>query len=320
MAVIYHSNSFHLLQIQAVHGIVASGGIPVIENRLLNYFLTVAREKNMTKAAAQLHIAQPTLSKQIAELEEQLGLKLFKRTNKNTILTEDGMQFRVRAQEIIDLMNKVEAEFQTAPGSVSGDIFLGCGETHIMSYISSLFKNIQQAYPDIHFHIYSGDAEAVLERLDKGLLDVGLLLGPIFHDKYDYLSLGMYDYFGLLVPADCELAKKESISASELKELPILIPNQIAAGAHDLGDFDVSELHAVGSYNLVTNATYMVDQGLGYAFTLANLVNTDGRNLKLLPIDPEIKIEALIVTKKYASFSKPVRLFLDQLNMHRADR
>lgn len=286
----------------------------MIENRLLNYFLTVAREQNMTKAAAQLHIAQPTLSKQIAELEEQLGVKLFKRTNKNTVLTEDGILFRARAQEMMDLMNKVEAEFQTAPGSVSGDVFLGCGETYIMSHISRLFRRLQKSNPDVHLHIYSGDAEAVLERLDKGLLDVGLLLGPVFHEKYDYLPLGMYDRFGLLVPGDSEQAGKQSLSPEELQGLPIIIPNQVSAGTHDLGDFDVSGLRIVGSYNLATNVTYMVEEGLGYAFTLDNLVNTNGRNLKFVPILPEIRIEAVIVTKKYASFSKPVRLFLECLS------
>lgn len=286
----------------------------MIENRLLNYFLTVAREQNMTKAAAQLHIAQPTLSKQIAELEEQLGVKLFKRTNKNTVLTEDGILFRARAQEMIDLMNKVEAEFQTLPGSVSGDVFLGCGETCIMSHISRLFRRLQISNPDVRLHIYSGDAEAVLERLDKGLLDVGLLLGPVFHEKYDYLPLGMYDSFGLLVPGDSKLAEKEWISEEELHTLPVIVPYQVSSGSHDMGDFDVSKLHSVGSYNLATNVTYMVEQGLGYAFTLNNLVNTNGRNLKFIPIRPEVKIEAVIVTKKYASASKPVRLFLEYLS------
>lgn len=289
----------------------------MLENRLLNYFLTVAREQNMTKAAAQLHIAQPTLSKQIAELEEQLGVKLFKRTNKNTILTEDGILFRARAQEMIDLMNKVEAEFQTPPGSVNGDVFLGCGETYIMSHISRLFRQLQRSNPDVHLHIYSGDAEAVLERLDKGLLDVGLLLGPVFHEKYDYIPLGMYDAFGILVPGDSELATKERISAEELRELPIIVPYQVSAGSHDMGEFDVSQLRIVGSYNLATNVTYMVEQGLGYAFTLADLVNTNGRNLKFIPIWPEVKIEAVIVTKKYASFSKPARLFLECLSSER---
>ena len=285
----------------------------MLEARLLNYFLVVAREQNMTRAAAELHISQPTLSAQIAELEQRLGIKLFKRTNKSTLLTEDGILFRSRAQELMDLMEKVESEFTTNAGDISGDIHIGCGETYIMSHVSTILREIQKEYPDIHFHIYSGDAEAVIERLDKGLLDMGLLLGPMLHEKYDYLSLGMYDSFGLLVPANCPLAEKETICLHELKNLPILVPNQVSSGAHNLGKYDVIELNAVGSYNLITNATYMVEQGIGYAFCLANLVNTAGRNLKFVPLEEDLKIEAYIVTKKYAYFSKPAKLLLKRL-------
>ena len=286
----------------------------MLDVRLLNYFLVVAREQNMTKAASQLHISQPTLSTQIAELERQLGIKLFKRTNKNTILTEDGILFRSRAKELLELSNKIEAEFSSDAGKISGDVYLGCGETHIMSHIGAIFHDIRKEYPDIHFHIYSGDAGTVLERLDKGLLDMGLLLGPQFQEKYDYISLGMYDYFGVLVPGDCELAKRTSLSLEELKTLPILIPQQTASGAQNLGAFDPSIINAVGSYNLVTNATYLVEQGAGYAFTLANLVNTSGRNLKFLPLDEEVKIEAYIVTKKYSYLSKAAKLFLNRIS------
>lgn len=285
----------------------------MLEGRLLNYFLVVAREQNMTRAAAELHISQPALSAQIADLERQLGIKLFKRTNKSTLLTEDGVLFRARAQELIDLTNKIESEFTSGNGDIAGDIYLGCGETYIMSHISTIFREIQKEYPNIHLHIYSGDAEAVIERLDKSLLDIGLLLGPMFHEKYDYLSLGMYDYFGLLVPANSPLAEKDRIGLNDLKTLPILIPNQVSSGAHDLGNFDVSELNIVGSYNLITNATYMVEQGIGYAFCLADLVNTAGRNLKFLPLEEDVKIEAYIVTKKYAYFSKPAKFLLKRL-------
>jgi len=285
----------------------------MLEGRLLNYFLVVAREQNMTRAAAELHISQPALSAQIADLERQLGIKLFKRTNKSTLLTEDGVLFRARAQELIDLTNKIESEFTSGNGDISGDIYLGCGETYIMSHISAIFREIQKEYPNVHLHIYSGDAESVIERLDKGLLDIGLLLGPMMHEKYDYMSLGMYDSFGLLVPADCPLAEKDMISAKDLKKLPILAPNQVLSGAHELGGFDVSTLNAVGSYNLITNATYMVERGIGYAFCLADLVNTEGRNLKFIPLEEDVKIEAYIVTKKYAYFSKAAKLLLTRL-------
>lgn len=286
----------------------------MLESRLLNYFLVVAREQNMTRAAAELHISQPALSAQIADLERQLGIKLFKRTNKSTLLTEDGILFRARAQELIDLTNKIESEFTSGTGDISGDIYLGCGETYIMSHISSVFREIQKEYPNIHLHIYSGDAEAVIERLDKGLLDIGLLLGPTFHEKYDYLSLGMHDTFGLLVPANSPLAKNNTLSITELHSLPILVPNQVLSGAHDLGDFDAGLLNPVGSYNLITNATYLVEQGVGYAFCLANLVNITGRNLKFIPLQEEVKIEAYIVTKKYAYFSKAAKLLLTKIH------
>ena len=285
----------------------------MLDGRLVEYFLVVAREQNMTKAAAELHVSQPALSAQIAALEKQLGIKLFKRTNKSTLLTEDGVLFRARAQELIDLTNKIESEFTSDTGNITGDIYLGCGETHIMASISEVMRDIQKEHPGVRFHIYSGDAEAVLERLDKGLLDAGLLLGPFFHEKYDYIDLGMCDRFGLLVPGDCSLAKRAVIALNEMGNLPILVPAQIAGGTHDLGGVDLSMIHAIGSYNLITNATYMVEQGLGYAFTLADLVNTEGRTLRFIPLDTEVKLEAFIVTKKYAYFSKAARLFIDRI-------
>lgn len=285
----------------------------MLEGRLLNYFLVVAREQNMTKAAAELHISQPSLSAQIAELEKQLGIKLFRRTNKNTLLTEDGILFRTRAQELIDLTEKIESEFSSGSADISGDIYFGCAETYVMSYISSVFRDIQKEHPNIRFHIYSGDAEAVMERLDKGLLDIGLLLAPHFHDKYDYMSLGMRDRFGLLVPKDCELAKRETITLDEMNDLPILISAQTAAGTHDLGDFSVDDFHIIGTFNLITNAAYMVEQGIGYAFCIDNLLNTEGRNLKFIPLETDVTMEAFIVTKKYAYFSKAAKLLLSRL-------
>lgn len=285
----------------------------MLDVRLIHYFLVVAREQNMTRAAAELHISQPSLSAQIAELERRIGVKLFKRTNKSTLLTEDGILFRSRAQELIDLSEKIESEFTAGTGDVSGDIFFGCAETHIMSYISAVFRQMRLEYPEVRLHIYSGDAEAVRERLDKGLLDAGLLLGPTFHEKYDYRGLGLYDYFGLLVPRDCALAARGSISVNELTGLPILMSRQTASGSQNIIGLNPSAIHPVGSYNLATNVTYMVEQGLGYALCLDNLVNTEGRNLKFIPIDTEVKMEAFLVTKKYAYLSKAVRVFLKRL-------
>ncbi len=284
----------------------------MIENRVLNYFLVIAREQNMTKASRQLHITQSTLSKQMADLEAQLGIKLFKRTNKSTLLTEDGIMFRTRAQEMIDMMNKLESEFSTEAGTISGDIYLGCGETHIMRPISTLFKEIQTKYPDVHFHIYSADAYSVMERLDKGLLDIGLLLGPTKEEKYTYQKLAFHDTFGILMPGDSELTKKDVLTLEDIRNLPLIISAQSAAGSHNLSWFqdEMENLNITCTYNLITNATYMVEEGLGYALCLCNLVNTEGRNLAFRPVTPELKIDSYIVTKKYVHQSKATRLLL----------
>lgn len=287
----------------------------MLDARLLHYFLVVAREQNMTRAAAELHIAQPTLSAQIAQLEKQLGLKLFIRTNKSTILTEDGVMFRARAQELMDLMNKVENEFSIGDGDISGDVYFGAAETHIMGCISDVFRSIRKEYPNIRFHIYSGDAQAILERLDKGLLDIGLLLGADNQEKYDYTPLGRFDTWGLLVPDDCEIAHKDTVTVDELPSLPLLLSNQYMASERHLFLPDGKKQTVVGSYNLITNATYMVEQGLGYALCLADLVNTEGRHLRFIPIDTDIRTESYIVTKKYAYFSKAAKLLLKKLDI-----
>lgn len=288
----------------------------MLETRLLYYFLAVAREQNITKAAESLHITQPTLSKQMMDLEEQLGKQLFIRGKKKIVLTEDGVYLRNRAQEIIDLVEKTESAFHTQDSPVAGDIYLGCGETPIMESITKSFKEIQTDHPEIHFHIYSGDAEAVMERLDKGLLDMGLLLGPIEQEKYNYFAIEQQDHFGLLMPKTSPLAKNPTISLKTLKSLPLIFPQQTYNGQQRMNWFgpDFHELNIIATYNLVYNATFMVEQGMGYAFCLENLVNTESsRNLAFRRIEPPIQVEAYLITKKYQTLSTAVKVFLERL-------
>lgn len=283
-------------------------GVYMIENRVLNYFLVIAREQNMTKAASQLHITQSTLSKQISELEAQLGIKLFKRTNKSTLLTEEGMMFRSRAQEMIELMNKMEAEFSNTSSRISGEVYIGCGETYIMQHICKILKKIQLHYPEIHFNIYSGVADIIQERLDKGLLDIGLLLGPVKNEKFHYQKLRYKDTFGILLPNDSEFAHRKWITFDEIKDLPMIVPSQ----SHDsimTNDFT----HIVGTYNLITNATYMLEEEMGYVFCLDQLVNTEGRSFTFVPLEPEYSIDAYITTKKYSYLSKAAKLVRDEI-------
>lgn len=288
----------------------------MIETRLLYYFLAIAREQSITKAAETLHVTQPTLSKQMMELEAQLGKQLLIRGKKKITLTEEGAFLRAQAQEMINLMEKTESAFKADEEIIGGDIYIGCGETPAMEFITELFKEIQTDYPGIHFHIYSGDADAVLERLDKGLLDAGLLLGPMQQEKYDYINIFKSDIYGLLMPRDCSLAERQTVSVADLYNIPLIFSAQTYAGHQRLEWFgvDYDSLNIVATYNLIYNATFMVEQGMGYAFCLGNLVSTDGnRNLAFRPFSPDLKIDLFIVTKKYQTFSPAAKIFLSYL-------
>lgn len=284
----------------------------MIETRLLYYFLAIAREQSITKAAETLHVTQPTLSKQMMELEAQLGKQLLIRGKKKITLTEEGAFLRAQAQEMINLMEKTESAFKADEEIIGGDIYIGCGETPAMEFITELFKEIQTDYPGIHFHIYSGDADAVLERLDKGLLDAGLLLGPMQQEKYDYINIFKSDIYGLLMPRDCSLAEKQTVSVADLYNIPLIFSAQTYAGHQRLEWFgvDYDSLNIIATYNLIYNATFMVEQGMGYAFCLGNLVSTDGnRNLAFRPLSPDLKIDLFIVTKNTRHFHRQRKSF-----------
>lgn len=288
----------------------------MIETRLLHYFLAIAREQSITRAADALHISQPTLSKQMMDLEAQLGKTLLIRGRKSVTLTEDGAYLRARAQEIIDLMEQTETALLSDSELISGDIYLGCGETLAMERITRVFKRIHDEYPQVRFHLYSGAADSVLSRLDKGLLDVGLLISPIQQEKYDYLPLGFKDRFGLLMPSDDPLTRQESISLETLSTLPLIVPNQRHTG---LG-FEDSSLNIVATHELIYNATFMVEQGMGYAVTLDGLVDTKGsRKLAFRPLDTSVQMEWFLVTKKYQTFSPAARLFLSEVKKSMKD-
>lgn len=287
----------------------------MIETRLLSYFLTVAREQNITRAARSLFVSQSTLSKQMMDLEKQLGRQLFIRGKRKLTLTEDGIFFRNRAKEIIELLENTETALRSDAQNLSGDISIGCGETAAMDHIAAIMEDFHLRYPDVKFHTYSGDADAVLDRIDRGLADMGLLLGPLRQEKYDYLNLHQKDIYGLLMKTDCELAKQDVINIDQLKTLPVILADQTFFGHQDLDWFssDHSVLNVAGTYNLIYNATFMVEHGIGYALCLDRLVNTKGRNLIFRPIIPELSVDLYIVTKKYQTFSPAVKVFYDLL-------
>lgn len=287
----------------------------MIETRLLHYFLAVAREQNITRAAESLYVTQSTLSKQMMDLEKQLGKQLFIRGKRKLTLTEEGYFLRDRAQEIMELLDNTESVFHADEEILSGHITIGCGETIAMDYIAGLLADFHKRYPDVVLHTHSADADGVLERLDKGLLDMGLLLGPIRQEKYDYINIRQKDIYGLLMPKNCKLAKQETINIDQLKSLPLIMAEQTFSGHQVLDWFasDYSVMNVVATYNLIYNATFMVEHGIGYALCLDRLVNTQGRNLTFRPIVPELSVDLYIVTKKYQTFSPAVRVFIEQL-------
>ncbi len=288
----------------------------MIETRLLQYFLAVAEEQSITKAAEYLHITQPTLSKQMMDLEELLGKQLLVRGKKKITLTEEGTFLRGRAREIISLMDKTESAFRENEQSISGDIYIGCGEHRSSFSIMQIIRSIQEEYPDIHFHFFSSNADAIIERLDKGLLDMGFLLEPEISPRYDYRKLPLHETWGILMRKDSPLANKENISFAELADLPLVMPSQTSNNNRLTTYFtDVQRKpYIVSTYNLIYNAGLMVEAGIGYALCIDELINTAGDHpLTFRPLSPLLQSDVFLFTKKYQVFSKAAKLFLSRL-------
>ena len=281
--------------------------------RVLRYFLTVAREASFSRAADALYMSQPTLSRQIRDLEEELGTTLFVRTNRNVTLTRDGMRLRRRAQEIVELMDRTREEFENLDEDISGDVCIGSGETHAMRALARVAIDVRREHPGVRYHLFSGNADDVTERLDRGLLDLGVVIDPADLHKYDFLRIPGSDSWGLLMPADHPLAAKESVSPGDLDGVPLLVSRQSMV-AGDLarwlgGDFDRLEIAA--TYNLVFNAAIMVEQGMGCALTLDHLVGSmDVGGLCFRPLAPKVESGLNLVWKKYQVFSPAAEAFL----------
>ena len=287
-----------------------------MELRVLRYFLAVAREQSITAAAETLHITQPTLSKQLRELEEELGKKLFTRGNRKITLTEEGMFLRKRAQEIVELADKTEANFAAGVGSVSGDIFIGSGETGVVRYLGRTLYKMRSIYPGVRFHLFSGNGEDVSDRLDKGLIDFALFVGMTDLKKYDYLKLPYSHRWGLILRRDDPLAAHEAVTPEMLMNVPILCSRQ-ALIQNELSGWlgrPFDELNLAGTYNLIYNASIMVEEGLGCAVCIDRLLDTSGDSAVCFrPFEPAIDAELFIAWKKYQFFSAAAGKFLEML-------
>lgn len=294
-----------------------------MEIRVLRYFLAVAREGNITGAANLLHLTQPTLSRQIKDLEEELGHQLLIRKSHRVVLTQEGVLLRKRAEEILSMVDKTEAEFASMENTVTGDVYIGGGETQAIRQVAELIRGIRERYPGIHYHLHSGNAEDVTDRLDKGLLDFGILIQPADITKYDYINLPARDIWGVVMRKDSSLAGKAVIEKEDLLGLPLICSRQVMAprqGRNAFADWfgkDYENLDIVTTYNLVYNAAIMVEAGVGYALTLDKLTNTsEDSALCFRPLYPGLESGLNLVWKKYQVFSPAAELFLNTLKEH----
>lgn len=286
-----------------------------MELRVLQYFLAVAREQSISGAAEFLHLSQPTLSRQLKDLEEELGKQLFIRGNRKITLTEEGVLLRKRAGEILELVKKTEQEIALSDDTVAGDIYIGAGETDAIRVIAKAAQQLQRKYPEVRLHIASGDAADVVEKLDKGLIDFGILFDPQDLSKYNYLKIPEKDTWGVLMRRDAALAQKACIRPEDLWDKPLILSRQHREGSALLMWLNRSEadLHIVATYSLLYNGSILVNEGIGYAITLDRIINTNGSNLCFRPLAPTLQAGLCVVWKKYQVFTKAAELFLDSL-------
>ena len=291
-----------------------------MEIRVLRYFLAIAREGSITNAANFLHVTQPTLSRQIHDLEEELGQKLFTRGSHSMSLTTEGMVLRKRAEEIVSMVDKTEAEFSYMENAVGGDIYIGGGETDAVKLVARIAKELRENYPGIRYHLYSGNSDDVTERLDKGLLDFGILIQPANITKYDYINIPARDTWGVVMRKDSPLAQKRTIHKEDLLGVPLICSRQAISQERSGNEFanwfgeDFDKLDIVTTFNLVYNAAIMVDAGIGYAVTIDKIANTsESSSLCFRPLEPQLDSGLNIVWKKYQVFSSAAEIFLERL-------
>ena len=291
-----------------------------MELRVLKYFLGVARTGSITAAAHSMHVTQPTLSRQLQDLEYELGRKLFVRGSHHVTLTKDGMLLRQRAEEIMEIVDQTESEFYANSRSVSGDIYIGCGESEAVSLLAEIISTFRSDHPQVRFHLHSGNAEDVMERLDRGTLDFGILIQPVDISRYESIPLPVKDTWGLVLRKDHPLAKKKSVRPADFADLPVLLPKRLLRNEKLTGPIGEwfgewsDSVKVAGTFNLIFNAALLVREGVGCALGLDKLINrTSQSDLCFRPLNPKLEVELDIVWKKSRIFSEAAEKFLDRL-------
>ena len=290
-----------------------------MELRVLKYFLIVAQEENFTRAAEKLHLSQPTLSRQLRDLEEEYGKQLLIRGARHVTLTQDGLLLRKRAEEILSLVAKTESELLSTEDAISGEIRIGAGESINFQLIMQAASEFRQKHPAIRFHIITGDGSSNLYMLDRGLIDFAYDYGRHDPSRYQELALPVRDRWGVLLRKDDALAQNQAIHASDLWLKPLIISRQVL---NDTTHGEAllqwlakqqEELTIAGSYNLIFNASLMVEAGLGYALAFTDIINTQGSSLCFRPLEPPVYTQPNIFWKRSQFFSPASKLFLDLL-------
>ena len=287
-----------------------------MELRVLNYFLAIAREESITGAANALHLSQPTLSRQIKDMEEELGATLLIRGNRKVELTEEGHILRKRAEEILELASRTEKEISISKDTITGDIYIGAGETEGIRPVIKAMALMQEHYPDVHFHISSGDTRDVRENLDKGMIDFGVLFGDMDDTKYDFMEIPYRETWGVLMHRDMPLAKKSIITESDLAGQPLIVSRAVTDSLlsnETFTEMPFKQADIIGTYSLLFNASIMAEEKLGYVLCLDKIINTEGKNIRFRPLENNQPAPLFIYWKKYQIFPRATEKFLEIL-------
>lgn len=289
--------------------------------RVLRYFLMVAKEQSFTKAAEQLNITQPTLSRQLAALEEELGAKLFRRGGHSITLTNEGLLLKRRALEIVDLEDKILSEFKGGNEDIEGKITIGCGEFNAVEILARICKSYREKYPLVQFALHTGTADHISEMMNKGLVDIGIFLEPVNTEGLDYIRIQGSDHWVVTMKADDPLAAKEVITKKDLTGLTLILPERTNIQSELANWFgrDFSRLNVAFTSNLGTNAGVMAIHGLGYPVSVEGAVRYWNRELLVQKrLSPEIKTSTVIAWRRNIPYSPVVSRFIEEINAYEA--
>lgn len=290
-----------------------------MEIRVLRYFLTVVREESITRAAEALHITQPTLSRQLAQMEEELGVKLFVRGKRKITLTNHGLLLRRRAEEILDLVDKTEKELAAQDENVEGEVSIGCGDLAAVQLLPPLIQEFHRKHPYVKFELYTATADHVRDRMDRGLTDLGILLEPVTIDKYDFVRMPVEEEWVVLMHPDMPLAEKEAITAEDLKGMPLILPYRLSVRsklANWFGD-TYSQLHILFTSNLPSNSSVMVHNQLAYSMIIkGSAAFWDKEKVTYRPLSPELYATSVIAWKRQQPFGVAAEKFIEYVKGH----